>query len=103
MTEKQFEIDGTTFTITISHFQAGSPGSVCGLPEDSYPPEAAEIEFCDKVEYAKDGNLETNFMEFNDFLKLYATHQDLDIDKALEQIESETIANILELAEEYEP
>ena len=103
MNEKEFEIDDTTFTVSISHFQGPVPGKYHALPEDCYPDEDAEVEFDNNVEYAKNGDLETKTMEFNDFVKLYATSNDLGFDKATLRIEDETIAAILKEAEEYEP
>ena len=104
MTEKQFIVEDTTYTVAISYFEGGSPGRTSGDPGDCYPPEDPEVEFEDKVEYATDEDNEVKTMSFDDFLKLYAAeHTEGDTDKANDRIEDETITDIIELAGEYEP
>ena len=104
MNEKQFEIDDVTYTVSVSYFQPPIPGKLSGPPEDCYPDEGAEIEFDDNVEYAQADANEVSTMDFCDFVMIYAAeHTKGDTDKSQQQIENETIIEILIEAGEREP
>ena len=104
MTEKEFVVDDTTYTVTISYFQGPIPGKYHAAPEDCYPDEPAEIEFGDKVEYAQDDANEVSTMDWCDFVMIYAAEYTKgDVDKAEQDIGDITILEIMEQAGEYEP
>lgn len=97
----RFDIDDIEYTVTVSYFDPGSPGKLSGPPEDCYPPECWEIEFDDNV---KATNGTSKVIEFETFVKLYATHyHEGDESDALEAIESKAYEEIREGANDYDP
>ena len=105
MFDRQFEIDDVTYIVTVASFTGPVPGRYSGDPGDCYPDECAEIEFEDKVEYARDGEDVANVMDFTDFLKAYAVeHSKGDTDEAFSDVENIVLSEILESADDnYEP
>jgi len=104
MEEKTFYLDSGNYTVFIESFHGPVPGKLSGPPEDCYPDEAAEVEFKATVEYAADEDTQCSAMDFDEFVKLYAKEETGgDEDKALSRIEDDTITDILEAADEYEP